>query len=106
MLASKRLPLPMKRLSDFVFPALRDLVLAPVLTVVAVLVRQRLGSPVLFKQTRPGLYGRPFTLYKFRTMTSVCDSGNLPPDARRRCQRRSRCDEAGNQPTYSALAGC
>lgn len=42
---------------------------APVMAVVAVLVRLRLGSPVLFRQTRPGLHGRLFTLHKFRTMT-------------------------------------
>ncbi|MCC2528295.1 sugar transferase [Bacillus halotolerans] len=45
-------------------------------------VRLKIGSPVFFKQVRPGLHGKPFTLYKFRTMTDERDSeGNLLPDA-------------------------
>lgn len=59
-------------------------VLSPVLVVVAVLVRVRLGSPVLFRQTRPGLGGQPFELVKFRTMTDARDAdGELQPDADR-----------------------
>jgi len=50
------------------FPAL--LVSAPVLLLIALLVRVSMGAPVLFRQQRPGLYARPFTLLKFRTMTS------------------------------------
>jgi lipopolysaccharide/colanic/teichoic acid biosynthesis glycosyltransferase len=62
-------------------------VLLPLLTVVAVLVRRELGLPVLFRQHRPGLHGRPFTLYKFRTMTGGCDQqGRLLPDAERLTQ--------------------
>ena len=58
--------------------------LAPVLGGVAVLVRRRLGSPVLFRQTRPGLHGRPFEMVKFRTMTDARDAaGTLLPDAER-----------------------
>lgn len=54
----------------------------PLLAVVALLVRLKLGSPVLFRQQRPGLYGQPFTLLKFRTMTDARDAtGNLLPDA-------------------------
>ncbi|HGH7181641.1 sugar transferase [Bacillus luti] len=54
--------------------------LLPIL-VVAILVRMKLGSPVLFKQQRPGLYGKPFNLYKFRTMTDARDSnGELLSD--------------------------
>jgi sugar transferase EpsL len=50
--------------------------------VLALLVRVNLGAPVLFRQTRPGLHGKPFTLYKFRTMTDARDTqGNLLPDA-------------------------
>jgi sugar transferase EpsL len=65
-----------------VIPAL--LVLSPVLGSVALLVRFKLGSPVLFCQLRPGLHGKPFTLFKFRTMTDARDSaGNLLPDAER-----------------------
>jgi sugar transferase EpsL len=49
-----------------------------------ILVRLQLGQPVLFRQLRPGMHGRPFTLYKFRTMTDACDaSGCLLPDSQR-----------------------
>ena len=59
-------------------------VLSPVLLVVALLVRTRLGSPVLFRQRRPGLHGRPFELIKFRTMTNATDStGRLRSDDER-----------------------
>lgn len=55
--------------------------LSPVLVVLAVLVRRKLGSPVLFRQQRPGLNGKIFTMYKFRTMTDKRDGeGNLLPD--------------------------
>jgi sugar transferase EpsL len=58
--------------------------LSPVLGILAVLVRLKLGSPVLFRQQRPGLHGKPFTLSKFRTMTDKRDAqGNLLPDAER-----------------------
>ena len=60
------------------------IVLSPVLGVLALLVRQRLGSPVLFRQVRPGLHGRPFKMVKFRTMTDERDAdGALLPDAER-----------------------
>ena len=60
------------------------IVLSPVFLFTALLVRIRLGSPVLFKQQRPGLRGRPFYLYKFRTMTEARDAdGNLLDDAAR-----------------------
>lgn len=73
-----------KRLMDIVlaFPAL--ILLSPLLGVLALLVRTKLGSPVYFRQQRPGLYGKPFTLYKFRTMTDAHDDeGNLLPDDQR-----------------------
>lgn len=55
--------------------------LSPVLVVLAVLVRRKLGSPVLFRQQRPGLNGKIFTMYKFRTMTDARnEEGNLLPD--------------------------
>lgn len=57
-----------KRLADVATAALALLVLCPLLIVVALLVRLKLGSPVLFRQERPGKDGAPFTLYKFRTM--------------------------------------
>lgn len=56
----------------------------PMMGLIALLVRFRLGTPVLFRQQRPGRYGRPFTLLKFRTMTDACDAtGKLLPDAER-----------------------
>jgi sugar transferase EpsL len=58
--------------------------LSPVLAVLALLVRVKLGAPVLFRQRRPGLAGRPFTILKFRTMTDARDAqGRLLPDAER-----------------------
>jgi sugar transferase EpsL len=73
-----------KRLIDlsFALPAL--VVLLPALVSLAILVRAKLGSPALFQQVRPGLGGRPFTIFKFRTMTDARDAaGNLLPDAER-----------------------
>jgi len=59
-------------------------VLALPLAILGLLIRLRLGAPVLFRQIRPGLKGRPFTLYKFRTMTDERDAaGQLLPDERR-----------------------
>jgi lipopolysaccharide/colanic/teichoic acid biosynthesis glycosyltransferase len=56
--------------------------LLPLLFIVALLVRVKLGSPVLFKQVRPGLHGKPFTMMKFRSMTDERDEqGNLLSDA-------------------------
>lgn len=73
-----------KRAMDVVGAGAGLVVLAPVLLVLAVLVRLRLGSPVLFTQTRPGLNGEPFTLHKFRTMTEARDTtGDLLPDEQR-----------------------
>lgn len=73
-----------KRLFDLVAAVLALLLLALPMLPVFVLVRVRLGSPVLFRQTRPGLHGEPFTMYKFRTMTDARDAqGNPLPDAER-----------------------
>lgn len=73
-----------KRPQDFCCALAAVIVLSPVMAVTALLVRLRLGSPVLFKQERPGLDGKVFTLYKFRTMTDEKDSaGNLLPDEAR-----------------------
>jgi len=58
----------LKRVADLIVSAIALVVLSPVLAVVAVLVRTKLGSPVIFRQQRPGKNGRIFTLYKFRTM--------------------------------------
>lgn len=73
-----------KRLQDFLCALLACVVLSPVLLVVAILVRIKLGSPMLFAQERPGLNGEIFKLYKFRTMTSETDeNGNLLSDEQR-----------------------
>lgn len=70
-----------KRVMDFVLSLMAIIVLSPVLLIVAVLVRTKLGSPVLFKQERPGKNEKIFKLYKFRTMTDEKDeNGNLLPD--------------------------
>jgi lipopolysaccharide/colanic/teichoic acid biosynthesis glycosyltransferase len=58
-----------KRALDAAVSALALVILSPLLLVIAALVRWRLGSPVLFRQERPGLHARPFTLVKFRTMS-------------------------------------
>lgn len=73
-----------KRLLDITVAAVGLIVLAPVLLVVALLVRADLGSPVLFRQVRPGLNGDPFRMIKFRTMRDAYDaSGNPLSDADR-----------------------
>ena len=68
-----------KRLFDLVAGSLALAVLAPVIALVALAVRLRLGSPVLFVQTRPGLNGRPFRLVKFRTMLRHDASATAAP---------------------------
>ncbi len=74
----------MKRMLDVVVCALALIVFLPVMAVVAVLVRRQMGSPLLFRQIRPGLGGKPFKMVKFRTMRdSVDKSGNSLPDAER-----------------------
>lgn len=70
-----------KRPLDFILSLIAIIVLSPLLLVIAILVRVRLGSPILFKQKRPGLNEKIFTMYKFRTMTEERDeSGDLLPD--------------------------
>ena len=73
-----------KRWLDFILSLLAIIILSPILLIVALLVRIKLGSPVIFKQKRPGLHEKIFTLYKFRTMTDEKDKdGNLLPDDQR-----------------------
>lgn len=73
-----------KRLFDLAGAGAALIATAPLLAGVAVLVRLRMGSPVLFRQVRPGLGGRPFTIYKFRTMRDATDASGAPlPDAAR-----------------------
>lgn len=74
----------MKRCFDLVAAALALFVLALPLVVLCVMIHRKLGSPVLFRQVRPGLHGKPFEMVKFRTMTNERGSdGVLLPDAQR-----------------------
>ena len=74
----------LKRLFDLIVSFLALLALLPVFLIVALLVRIKIGSPVLFKQNRPGLSGAAFEMVKFRTMSNECDGdGNLLPDSAR-----------------------
>ena len=73
-----------KRAFDLTASAVGLIVLSPLLLILALLVRVNLGSPVLFSQERPGLHGKIFRLYKFRSMKNAADSkGNLLPDEER-----------------------
>ena len=72
----------LKRPLDFILSLMAIIVLSPILLIVGVLVRFKLGSPVLFNQKRPGLKEKIFTMYKFRTMTDEKDeNGELLPDS-------------------------
>lgn len=88
-----------KRLFDIVASVVGLIVLSPVIVIVAYLIRKRLGSPILFRQVRPGLGGKPFEMVKFRTMRDALDtSGNPLPDSERmtdfgRFLRSSSLDE-------------
>lgn len=74
----------MKRLFDFTTALFRLIALALPLLLLVYLVRRKLGSPVFFRQVRPGLHGQPFEMIKFRTMTDARDaSGSLLPDNER-----------------------
>lgn len=81
---NKKIYFTVKRAFDFAAALAGLIVLAPLLLLLAALVRFKMGSPVLFKQGRPGLYGKIFTIYKFRTMTDERDEeGALLPDGER-----------------------
>lgn len=88
-----------KRIFDLTLSIFALFPLTPLVLTIAVLVRMRIGSPVLFCQERPGLHGKPFTIYKFRTMTDVWDEkGKLLPDGSRltrlgRFLRKTSMDE-------------
>lgn len=74
----------LKRLFDILGSALALLVFSPVIGMIALIVRYRLGSPVLFRQVRPGLHGRPFEMIKFRTMQDTrAEDGGLLSDMER-----------------------
>ena len=71
-----------KRPMDFILSLLALIILLPILIIVATLVRTKLGSPVIFKQERPGLNEKIFTMYKFRSMTDEKDENSqLLPDS-------------------------
>lgn len=89
----------MKRIFDLALGIPAFFLLSLLMLIIALLVRFKIGSPVLFRQVRPGLHGKPFTLYKFRTMTDERDeNGNLLPDGERltrlgRFLRKTSMDE-------------
>jgi hypothetical protein len=73
-----------KRVLDIVGAGLGLMILSPVLLIVALMIRRQMGSPVLFRQTRPGLHGKPFQMIKFRTMRDALDAEGKPlPDSER-----------------------
>ena len=88
-----------KRFFDIVASIAGLILLSPVIAIVAYLIRKRLGSPILFRQVRPGLGGKPFEMIKFRTMRDAFDAtGNPLPDSERmtdfgRFLRSSSLDE-------------
>jgi len=88
-----------KRMFDVAVAGAALVILIPVILITAAVLRLNLGSPVLFRQTRAGLYGKPFCLYKLRTMSDARDSGGRPlPDGERltpmsRLVRRLSLDE-------------
>ena len=90
---------PVKRFFDLAVAVPSAIILSPVLVLIGFMVRMRIGMPVLFCQVRPGLHGRPFTIYKFRTMTDERDeAGKLRPDGKRltglgRFLRKTSMDE-------------
>ena len=74
----------LKRLFDFLIALVVLIILFPLMLFLAIMVWVVMGRSVLFRQQRPGLHGKPFTIYKFRTMTDERDEeGNLPPDRER-----------------------
>jgi lipopolysaccharide/colanic/teichoic acid biosynthesis glycosyltransferase len=98
-----------KRAIDFLTAAIVLVLTLPIMALVALLVAIDVGSPILFAQQRPGRYGIPFRVYKFRTMAAAHDrQGRRVPDAQRTSiighfLRRSRCDELPQ--VFSILAG-
>ncbi|NPA71387.1 MAG: sugar transferase [Gammaproteobacteria bacterium] len=95
----RKVPLAIKRLIDVVGAALGIVLLLPVLIVIAFFIWLKMGFPIFFKQERVGYCGRPFVIYKFRTMMEKYDAnGNLLPDEERltplgRFLRRTSLDE-------------
>jgi lipopolysaccharide/colanic/teichoic acid biosynthesis glycosyltransferase len=82
--ARRRVEDGLKRLLDVAVAGSLLVLLSPPILLVALLVRARLGAPVFYRQERPGLHGRPFTIYKFRTMLDTTDEhGELLPNVDR-----------------------
>jgi sugar transferase EpsL len=80
----KRVQAHLKRVFDVVVSATALVVLAPVMGLIALAVWRTMGRPVLFRHVRPGLHGKPFVMYKFRTMRDLRDAeGKLLPDEAR-----------------------
>jgi len=74
----------MKRIFDLILTIPAYFILSPVMILIAAVIRVTMGNPVFFRQIRPGLHGKPFTIYKFRTMLNAYDkSGSLLPDSER-----------------------
>lgn len=88
-----------KRLFDILLASILILILSPILLLVFILVKRKLGSPAIFRQKRPGVHGKIFTMYKFRSMTDARGkSGELLPDEIRltrfgRLLRKTSLDE-------------
>lgn len=96
---TRQTTLALKRILDIVVSAVLLVLLAPLLALLAILIKRDSPGPVFFHQRRPGLHGRPFTIYKLRTMMDNRDSqGNLLQDEQRltrlgRALRRTSLDE-------------
>lgn len=73
-----------KRLFDVVLSMILLIILAPLMFIITLVIRVKMGSPVLFKQERPGLQGKPFTLFKFRTMSEPFGSNSTIADDKNR----------------------
>jgi lipopolysaccharide/colanic/teichoic acid biosynthesis glycosyltransferase len=80
---ARALYLPVKRATDVLVAAVGLVISAPVMAAVAVAVRRDVGSPVLFRQVRPGRHGEPFELVKFRTMRTIDETDGVANDAER-----------------------
>ena len=85
------LDIKLKRNFDFLAALIGLILLSPVMLLIALLVRIKLGTPVLFRQTRPGLHAKPFQMIKFRSMRDLIDNeGNTIPDEKRLTQFSKR----------------
>ena len=87
----------MKRLLDILLSLTILVVLSPLLLVLCILVRSKLGSPIFFKQERPGLHEKIFTMYKFRTMTDKRDAWPLRRSRARRPSARPRASSPSSR---------